>query len=152
MIRSGSPSLWCRWFRFNAVGLVGIGVQWTLLATLLKWVQLDYLVATAIAVELTVLHNFAWHELWTWQERTGSALSVRLGRLIRFNFTTGLCSIAGNLIFMWILHGAVGLTLSVSTLLSLVACSACNFLLANLFVYRVSSSAAMWAKEDRAAS
>ncbi len=28
-----------------------------------------YLVATALAVEMAVLHNFFWHRRWTWADR-----------------------------------------------------------------------------------
>ncbi len=55
-----------RWLRFNAVGLAGIVVQLAALAALKQWTDLPVLAATAIAVEIAVLHNFYWHERWTW--------------------------------------------------------------------------------------
>ena len=36
--------------------------------------------ATALAVETALLHNFAWHECWTWNDRRTS-WADRLGRL-----------------------------------------------------------------------
>ena len=51
-----------RWAKFNAVGAAGVAVQLGLLALLESVLRLQYLVATALAVEAAVLHNFAWHE------------------------------------------------------------------------------------------
>jgi putative flippase GtrA len=56
------------WVRFNAVGIIGLVVQLLVLAVLLRF-GLHYLAATTMAVEAAVLHNFLWHERWTWSER-----------------------------------------------------------------------------------
>src|SRR5436190_21825889 len=55
---------------------------------------LPYLLATALAVEGAILHNFVWHERWTWADRVvthGAGLKgrhydvpSRHGRLVRF--------------------------------------------------------------------
>lgn len=47
-----------RWLKFNAVGALGIGVQLTALASYHTLFALDYLAATALAVETALLHNF----------------------------------------------------------------------------------------------
>ena len=54
-----------RWMKFNAVGGVGIGVQLAALTILRSWLKLDYLLATGLAVEIAVIHNFLWHERFT---------------------------------------------------------------------------------------
>ncbi len=58
-----------RWIKFNAVGGIGIGVQLAALAILRSWLRLDYLPATGLAVEIAVIHNFLWHERFTWADR-----------------------------------------------------------------------------------
>ena len=66
-----------RFLKFNGVGAIGFALQLGLLALLLR-AGLHYLAATAIAVELTILHNFWWHERWTWRDRTtGSQGAVK---------------------------------------------------------------------------
>jgi putative flippase GtrA len=50
-----------RWLKINFVGGLGIGVQLEALWLLVHWAQMHYMVATALAVEAAVLHNFAWH-------------------------------------------------------------------------------------------
>ena len=85
-----------RWLKFNAVGLIGVGVQLLALTILKSGFGVNYLAATVIAVEIAVLHNFVWHERWTWLERTKLSAGGVTGRLIRFHLANGSISIAGN--------------------------------------------------------
>ena len=89
-----------RWLRFNAVGVMGFAVQLLVLGVLVSGLGLHYLPATGLAVEAAVLHNFVWHEVWTWRDRPSSAFTVRLKRLFRFHLANGAASLAGNLILM----------------------------------------------------
>jgi len=59
-----------RWVTFNSVGLVGVGVQLVSLVALMEWIGLHYLVSIGIAVETAIVHNFIWHECWTWRDRS----------------------------------------------------------------------------------
>jgi putative flippase GtrA len=124
-----------RFLRFNGVGVVGFALQLGLLALLLR-LGLHYLVATALAVELTVLHNFAWHARWTWQDRPAAA-GERAGRLWRFHATNGLVSLAGNLLLMRLLVGALGLPAVPSNLLAVLACALVNFAASDRIVFRI---------------
>ena len=58
-------NIWHRFFRFNTVGALGIGVQLAALWLLVDVAGLHYSLATMAAVGLAVLHNFAWHWRWT---------------------------------------------------------------------------------------
>jgi len=64
------PSTLVRWCKFNFVGGIGIVVQFGALFLLKSVLHFEYLAATAIAVEAAVLHNFIWHEQFTWADRT----------------------------------------------------------------------------------
>ena len=54
-----------RWLKFNAVGALGMAVQLGSLGFFVRVLGLHYLLATALAVEVAVLHNFIWHRRWT---------------------------------------------------------------------------------------
>ena len=86
-----------RWVKFNAVGGIGIAVQLVALALLRSWLKLDYLLATALAVEIAVVHNFLWHERFTWADRPAARWKHSLFRLAKFNLSNGAVSLAGNL-------------------------------------------------------
>lgn len=58
-----------RFGRFNLVGLMGAALQLVLLDLLIERFGLPGIVAAPIAVETAVLHNFFWHERFTWRDR-----------------------------------------------------------------------------------
>ncbi len=122
-----------RWLKFNAVGIAGVLVQLAALALFHSVLGIHYLAATALAVEIAVLHNFAWHERWTWRDRPGNSPA----RLARFNATTGLLSIGSNLILMRLFAGALGIPYLAANLLAIAVTSMANFVVSELFVFRV---------------
>src|ERR1700751_6254308 len=91
-----------RWMKFNGVGAGGILVQLGVLAVLKSGLQLDYLFATALAVEAAILHNYLWHERFTWRDRVSAS---SWSRLSKYNLTTGVFLIIGNVVLMAVLVG-----------------------------------------------
>lgn len=132
-----------RWLKFNAVGAAGVVVQLAALAALAGGFGIGYLPATVLAVEAAVLHNFFWHERWTWGDRTQGRrrMGPVLGRLLRFNLSTGLVSILANLVLMRLLVGRLGLHYLPSNMLAIAAGSLVNFLVSHLFVFRAARAA-----------
>lgn len=128
------------WLKFNVVGALGIGVQLAILVLLRSGLGVNYLVATFFAVEATILHNFVWHERWTWRDKTRESPGRLLVRLFRFNFSTGAASLFGNLILMRILVGSFHLNYFVANLLSIGGCASLNFAASHWFVFRTKSA------------
>lgn len=122
-----------RFTRFNVVGLLGFSVQLAVLA-LLVHSGLGYLPATALAVESAVLHNFLWHERWTWRDRAATG-RARLARLWRFQLLNGVVSLAGNLLLMHVLVGRGGMPPLAANVAAVAACAALNFLGADRLVF-----------------
>ena len=118
--------------RFNMVGALGFALQSGALFVLTHGpYPFGYLTATAAAVELAILNNFIWHQLWTWDDRPSANSAETLRRLAKFNLTNGLVSLVGNLILMSLLVGRFGLPVAVAYLVSIATCSICNFFLAD---------------------
>jgi putative flippase GtrA len=124
------------WLKFNAVGLIGIGVQLVILSLLKTGLGWNYLLATSVAVEITVLHNFIWHERWTWLETTRSNSDGLASRLIRFHLTNGLISIAGNLLLMWTFVSQLHLHYFLANVIAIATCSILNFVASDRLVFR----------------
>jgi len=124
-----------RWLKFNAVGAGGIVVQLAALAVLKSVFKLDYLLSTALAVEAAVIHNYLWHERYTWADR-----EVRNSwlRFFKFNATTGLFSILGNVLVMRVLVGQAHLNYFMANILTIATCSIVNFLVSDRFVFEES--------------
>ena len=127
--------------RFNVVGLLGFVLQSAALFVLTHRAHpVGYLVATAAAVELALLNNFVWHQRWTWKDRPSATTGETLRRLAKFNITNGVVSITGNLVLMSILVGRLGLPITGADGASVVACSICNFFLADRIAFYVAEA------------
>jgi putative flippase GtrA len=61
------PSSSARFARFADIGVIGWIVQLAALSALVG-LGVHYALATAMAVEITILHNFAWHRQYTWRD------------------------------------------------------------------------------------
>jgi len=125
-----------RWLKFNLVGGLGIGIQLGVLWMLVSGLGMNYLPATAVAVEAAVLHNFVWHERFTWKERAGGPSRAVALRLVRFHAGNGLVSIAGNLALMRMLVGSLHIRYMVANVTTIAICSLGNFAASEWFVFR----------------
>jgi len=124
-----------RWVKFSLVGIVGIGVQLAALFLLTRMAHLNYLISTVLAVEAAVLHNFVWHQRFTWRDRGQTHVSETLGRLVRFNAGNGAISLVGNVVLMRILVGEAHMKLMVANLISIAACALANFMVSDRWVF-----------------
>jgi putative flippase GtrA len=131
-----------RWLKFNAVGGIGIVVQLAALAVLRSWLKLDYLLATGLAVEIAVIHNFLWHERLTWADRPAVRPAHSLLRLVKFNGSNGAVSIVGNLVLMRLLVGELKFNYVASNLMAITLCSLVNFVLGDRFVFETEAKPA----------
>lgn len=122
-----------RWGKFNLVGAIGMAVQLALLAVLNRIAPGHYLMATIAAIEITLLHNFAWHMRYTWRDgRSGAAV---LPQLARFHLSNGLVSLIGNVALMRALVGHAHLPVLAANSIAIVCCSVVNFALSDVWVF-----------------
>lgn len=119
------------WLKFNLIGMFGVGVQLSSLALFNHWLRGHYLIATIVALELTLLHNFVWHLHYTWRDHRGSTLT----QLLRFHLSNGLVSLAGNLALMRLLVSHAHLPLLAANAVAIVCCSLANFCLSHYWIF-----------------
>ena len=124
--------------KFSLVSGMGIGVQLAMLVVLTA-LRMNYLLATGLAVESAVLHNFLWHRRFTWRERTEPAEREMLAALLRFHLSNGLISVVGNLLMMRWLVGFLHIPVLMANLLTITLCWAANFLASDRWVFRRAS-------------
>jgi putative flippase GtrA len=129
-----SKTTFLRGMKFYAVGGIGIGLQLAALVVFRSVLHMDYRVATVLAVEAAVIHNFVWHERFTWADR--ALASHPLARFAKFNLTNGLLSIAGNLVLMQALVGGLEMNYFLANVLTIAGCSVANFLVSDRFVFQ----------------
>ena len=121
---------------FNSVGVVGIGVQLGALVALTEWLGLHYLFSTGIAVEAAIVHNFVWHEYWTWRDRSVRDGQGRWTRFARFNLINGLVSLGGQLLFTGLYAKTLGIHYAAANLLASATGSLVNFVVNDRLVFR----------------
>jgi putative flippase GtrA len=116
--------------RFTIVGAIGFAVQAASLILLAR-AGMPLAVATIAAVEVALLHNFMWHERWTW---AGSGAGTTVSRLARFHAANGTVSLLGNALITPGLAQA-GVPLVAASLAAVLACAVMNFTAAHLWVF-----------------
>jgi len=150
-----------RWSKFNLVGAVGMAVQLGALAILNRMWPGHCVIATAAALELTLVHNFVWHLNFTWRDRfptlsaqpphgrrpvhggPGDALrmghpngcGIVAGQLIKFHLANGLISMIGNLALMPVLVEGADIPVVAANAIAILCCSIVNFCLGNDWVF-----------------
>jgi len=134
MLKS-DKSTFLRWIRFNTVGTMGFALQLGVLALLLRLLEPHFFWASALAVEVSVVHNFLWHWSWTWADRRASHGRGMSAALLRFNLSTGIVSIAGTLLCTGFLIGVAHVGPILANALSLLPCCMVNFLVSDRLIF-----------------
>jgi putative flippase GtrA len=125
-----------RWARFAAVGLAGFVVQLVTLWLLTTVAGVHDLVAVVASVEAAILHNFLWHERWTWRDRiVDPGPEAVAGRLLRFNTSTGAISLVGNAIFTSLFISVLGLPVIIANIAAITCLTLLNFAAADRFAF-----------------
>ena len=125
-----------RWGIYSLVGLCGVFIQLVTLVGLKSGMELHYLLATALAVEAAVLHNFCWHVRWTWSDRRVQSGTETLYRLLRFNLTVGCVSIFQNLFLMGLLVDQLGMHYLIANMMTIAMCSLLNYITSDRLVFK----------------
>lgn len=143
-----------RFLRFNAVSALGMLVQLGSVSVLVGLLDVHYVTGTALAVEVAVLHNFVWHERWTWGTRSAprrrlawlkprlrTRLTVGAGgggvafRCLAFHAGNGSVSLLGTLALLPLLVGTLHLHYLAANLVTIAVTGVLNFLVSDRLVF-----------------
>lgn len=125
-------NVFVRWGKFNLVGAMGMVVQLAALALINRYAEGHYLYASAAAMELALVHNFAWHLHYTWSDRRDGS---RFEHFVRFQMSNGMVSLVGNLVLMKLLAGGAHLPVVTANAIAILVCSVVNFSLGDQWVF-----------------
>jgi len=137
---SRSPA---RFVRFALAGATGFVMQIAVVALLANWAGMNYLAATAIAVEAAIVINYLWHERYTWRDRPAMTTRERWLRLGRFNAMTAATSIVGSLILTAVLVESFNLQPIGANIVCVATLAVINFIGADKLVFRTGAVAAV---------
>jgi putative flippase GtrA len=130
----GHTSRGRRLLKFSMVGAAGIAVQLATLAALIA-MAVNYLLATVLAVEMAILHNFFWHRRFTWSDQLSRAEKGTTRSLIRFHLGNGLISAIGNLVMMRVLVGFLRIPVIAANISAITICWLANFFISDHWVF-----------------
>ena len=117
---------WVKIVRFGLVGLSGIFVNMGLLYALTEIAGLYYLVSAAIAIELSIVNNFIWNDVWTFK----SSRDLRFGRRIQRFLSFQAVSVGGlaiNMVVLYLLADIAGVYYLVANLAGILIAFAWNY-------------------------
>jgi GtrA-like protein len=83
-----------------------------------------------------VVHNFLWHQRWTWRDRPSASSRQAAVRFWRFHALNGFVSLAGNLAIARLLTGEFHADPLASNITAIIVCSMLNFAASELLVFR----------------
>lgn len=119
--------------RYAVVSALGAIVQLATVVTLGHATPLHPTTIAFLSVAAAVLHNFAWHERWTWRSRTRHAGSA-WARLAAYASSNGLVSAAAGMIAAALITptsvGAAG-----ASVIAITAAGALNYWMARKFIW-----------------
>jgi dolichol-phosphate mannosyltransferase len=119
---------WEKVIKFGLVGLSGIIVNEGVLIYLREYAGYSIPAASVFAIELSILSNFLWNDLWTFRSEKEHSLSGRWQRFAAFQFV----SIGGALINFAILNLfaiILGIDYRIANIIGILIAFAWNFLI-----------------------
>ncbi|MHC1626374.1 MAG: glycosyltransferase [Methanoculleaceae archaeon] len=117
---------WKKMLKFSAVGFSGIFVNMGILFILTDIAGFYYLYSALVAIEVSIVNNFVWNDLWTFR----SARGLRLGRKVHRFVSFQVVSIGGLLINMCVLYlltDFAGIYYLISNLVGILAAFLWNY-------------------------
>jgi dolichol-phosphate mannosyltransferase len=123
--------------KFAIVGGSGVFVNMGLLYILTRFLDVRLEIASLIAIEVSILSNFFFNNLWTFKKRNTHV--PFWSRLFRYHLVTGLAGIVNYLVLL-LLVNKFGLHDLLSNLIGILIGTIITYSLNSLWTWRVRSS------------
>jgi dolichol-phosphate mannosyltransferase len=122
-----------RIIKFALVGLSGILVNMGFLYLLSELLHIYYLIASIIAIEISIISNFFLNDLWTWSDRKKKKL---FNRLYQYHISVGLTAIFVNWLLLFILTEVFGIYYLISNLIGIGCGTLFNYILNDVWTFK----------------
>ena len=121
-----------RYFKFGTVGFSGVIVNVGLLYILTES-GIVYYISAVISIELSIINNFIWNDLWTWKDRIKKKWIIRLIEFHSVSFVAKLF----NLAVLITLTEVFGIYYIFSSLCGIIVGTIINFVLNNIWTFKI---------------
>lgn len=117
---------WVKIVRFGLVGFSGIFVNMGLLYALTEIAGIYYLVSAAIAIELSIVNNFIWNDVWTFKSAGDLRFERKVQRFASFQ-AVSVGGLAINMVVLYLLADIAGVYYLVANLAGILIAFAWNY-------------------------
>lgn len=124
---------WKRFVKFCIVGGSGVVVNTGILAALTAFAQMDYRIASIIAIEAAIIWNFFLNDKWTFKKSTNK--SNIFTKLLKFNGVS-LVGAAINWVVLIAITEGLGIYFIISNLVGILVATAWNYLANKKYTWR----------------
>lgn len=126
--------------QFSTVGIVGFGVDLTVLALLVEVGGWRPILAKIVAAEAAILVMFGCNERWTFSAYGGTNIRARLRRLFRSNVVRfGGVSVAVTVLYL--LHNQLGFWYIIANVIGIGCGFIVNYTFESLYTWRIQRTA-----------
>ncbi len=119
--------------KFAIIGTSGICINMAFLYLFTSVMGIYYMASAIYAIEISILWNFIFNNIWTWKDRKKQKLYKKI---VKYHISTGLSAILGNWLILLILTEFFSVYYLVSNLIGIAAATIANFLLSDLWTFR----------------
>ena len=117
------PANWLQLVKFSAVGASGYVVNLAVYGTLVKALDVHYILAAVLAFCVAVTNNFLWNRHWTFRATEGH-MGFQAARF----FTVSVLALGLNLIVLEFLVSVVGVEKLLAQAIAILAATPLNFI------------------------
>ena len=123
-----------RSLRYLAVATLGAALQ-TAVVLAATAAGCSPVAATVVGIEAAILHNFAWHDRWTWGDRHRS--EPRAVRLVRYNAAMAGSSLAIGAATTWMVVAGLGWGVLPANALAVGVAALVNYVASDRVLFKV---------------
>jgi len=124
-----------RLLKFAIVGGSGVVVNMFFLWLLTDIFDLYYLISSILAIEISIVNNFTWNYLWTWQDRKEGGAKELFVRMVKYHVSVMFAAL-GNWMLLGIFKEAFGLHYLLANGIGIAGGFILNYTLSDRWVYR----------------
>jgi dolichol-phosphate mannosyltransferase len=123
--------------KFAVVGLSGVGVNMGMLYILTEYFNILYIISSIIAIEISIITNFFFNDLWTWRDREKKPFWERL---VQYHISVGITAILANWLILLILTEFFNIYYLISNLIGIAVGTLANFIVNDLWTFQKRTS------------
>lgn len=121
--------------KFGLVGTWGFVVNMFFLWFFTETVGLFYLFSSLIAIEISLINNYVFNDLWTWRDRGKEGKKEYLKRVLQYHATASAAMLA-NIAILWILTELFDVYYLASNVFGILCGAVLNFFLNDRWTFK----------------